>query len=85
MTNELRLNQLRSTIDTLEYPVESEAARDQLAGITLLYADGQEPLVDVISRTNVDVFQDVDDLESEIYTYLPIEAVGEPGQSDGDA
>lgn len=52
--------------------------------MTLLYADGEEPLADVVARSNEDTFDDPDDLETEVYNNLPVEAVGEPGQSEGE-
>mgnify|MGYP006293389109 CR=1 FL=1 len=85
MVNEVRLNKLRPVIEALEYPIGKEAAREKLADVRLLYADGEEPLKDVLARANTDTFDDPDDIEAEIYNNLPIEAVGEPGQSEGDA
>lgn len=85
MTDEIHLNELRSLIEGLEYPIEKDDAREELADVRLLYADGEESLSAVISRTQAETFDGADDLEAEIYNNLPIEAVGEPGQSDGDA
>lgn len=78
------LNRLRTVIDPLSYPISRDAAREGLSDVMLLYADGDEPLADVVGRSNVDTFEDVADLETEIYNNLPVEAVGEPGQSEGD-
>lgn len=85
MANEVHLNRIRTVIEALEYPIGKEDAREELADVRLLYADGEEPLSDVISRTHAESFEGADDLEAEIYNNLPIEAVGEPGQSEGDA
>lgn len=84
MTDEVMLNRLRSVIEPLSYPISRDAARGELSDVTLLYADGEEPLADVVARSNVDAFEDVSDLETEIYNNLPVEAVGEPGQSEGE-
>lgn len=78
------LNRLRTEIDSLSYPVSRDAAREELSDVTLLYADGEEPLADVVARSNEDTFDDPEDLETEVYNNLPVEAVGEPGQSEGE-
>jgi len=84
MTREVTLNQLRTVIDSLQYPISRAEARETVSDVTLVYADGEEPLAAVIARSNADAFGDVDDLEAEIYSNLPVEAVGEPGQSEGE-
>nr|WP_245710107.1 hypothetical protein [Halopenitus malekzadehii] len=53
--------------------------------MTLLYADGRESLAAVVARSNDDVFRSMEDLEAAVFGNVPVEAVGEPGQSDGDA
>lgn len=78
------LNRLRTVLDSLDYPIPKEEAREALTDVTLLYADGDEPLADVVGRVNVEAFADLEDLETEIYNNLPVEAVGEPGQSEGE-
>lgn len=85
MTEPVKLSHLRDVLDSIEYPISKSDARDETAGIVLQYADGEERLSAVISRANDDTFEGVDDLEAEIYGNLPIEAVGEPGQSEGDS
>ena len=78
------LNRLRTVRDPLADPIPTEEARESLSDVTLLYADGDEPLADVVERSNVDAFEDPEDLETEIFNNLPVEAVGEPGQSEGE-
>jgi hypothetical protein len=78
------LNRLSAVLESLDYPLSKAAVREWVSDITLLYADGEEPLADVVSRTNVDSFADAADLEAEIFSNLPVEAVGEPGQSEGE-
>ncbi|MFC6615651.1 hypothetical protein ACFQAS_11960 [Halopenitus salinus] len=85
MSTEVRLNRLHTVIDALEYPIERETAREELSDVTLVYADGREPLAAVVARSNDDVFGSAEDLEAEVYGNAPVEAVGEPGQSEGDA
>lgn len=85
MKQEVKLNHLHDELASLQYPVSQAEASEVLAGVTLLYADGEESLAAVVARSTVDEFADAADLESEIYGNLPVEAVGEPGQSEGDA
>ena len=84
MTREVTLNQLRSVLEALDYPVSRGDAREDVSDVTLSYADGRESLAAVVERTNQETFEGVDDLETEIYNNLPVEAVGEPGQSEGE-
>lgn len=84
MTDEVDLSRLHRVLDSLEYPLSKGEARERVADVTLLYADGEEPLAAVVSRSNDDHFEDVAELEAEIYNNLPVEAVGEPGQSEGE-
>ncbi|MFB6170469.1 MAG: hypothetical protein ABEJ06_04905, partial [Haloarculaceae archaeon] len=80
----VKLSRLRGLLDSLDYPLTNARAREAVEGVTLVYADGEEPLDDVVGRSNAESFADAADLEAEIYTNLPVEAVGEPGQSEGE-
>lgn len=82
---EIKLNRIESELVTLDYPASREDALEQFDDIVLLYADGREPLRDVIDRINDDEFGSPDELQSELLGNVPVEAVGEPGQSEGDA
>lgn len=84
MDDAVKLNRLRSVIGSIQYPLTNEEVRALVGDVTLLYADGQEPLGAVLRRSNDDDFDRVADLEAEIYTNVPVEAVGEPGQSEGE-
>jgi len=84
MSKTVKLNELRDEIGDIDYPVSRDAASKETSGVTLRYADGEEPLADVIRRSNETEFGSVDDLEAEVYSNLPTEAVGEPGQSEGE-
>lgn len=84
MTEEVKLSHLRDRLDSLEYPLTQKEVQEAVSGVTLLYADGEESLEAVISRSNENRFEGVEDLEAEIYANLPVEAVGEPGQSEGE-
>jgi hypothetical protein len=82
---ELKLNGLYEQFETLDYPLDRETAAESFDDTTLLMADGQTNLGELIERTHAPSFESAEDLFVELQTVLPIEAVGEPGQSDGDA
>lgn len=63
--------------------VQAELVDGQFS-IDVLYADGEEPLAAVVSRSNDDIFETLEDLEAESYNNLPVDAGGEPGQSEGE-
>ncbi|MGB9963793.1 hypothetical protein [Halobacterium sp. CBA1126] len=84
MARELKLNELRSELDTLTYPATREDVLAEFDDVVLRFADGDERLGDVVERITEDVFVSPDDLEAAVYNNLPTEAVGEPGQSEGD-
>lgn len=84
MTDEVRLSRVRTVLERLSYPVTTDEAQVQLDGTTVLFADGDEPISSVIARSSVERFDSVKELESELFSHLPVEAVGEPGQSEGD-
>ncbi len=83
--SELKLNTLYEQFETLEYPLNRETAAESFERSTLLMADGETNLGTLIGRTRTPTFDSPEDLFVELQTVLPIEAVGEPGQSDGDA
>lgn len=84
MDGEIRLNQLESVIGPLAYPISNDATCEAVAGVTLVYPDGEEPLSAVVARSQAETFDSVEDLETEVFSNVPTEAVGEPGQSEGD-
>lgn len=53
--------------------------------MTLLLADGETKVENVVLEMQDDEFGSPTELEEGLYANLPIEAVGEPGQSEGDA
>jgi len=85
MTRKVALNRLTHELERHQYPLTVDDAAAEMDNVVLEYADGEEALADVLDRSNEDVFVSPDDLESEIFGLLPTEAVGEPGQSEGDA
>lgn len=84
MTRRVKLNHVHELLTELSYPVDNETASSQLDDVTLVYADGEESLHAVLERSNEDEHHTAEDLESEIYSNLPVEAVGEPGQAEGE-
>lgn len=80
----LKLNELTDRFDTLDFPATREEVLDELGDTILQYADGEERLGDVLSRSTTDVYQDPDELDAEIRGNLSTEALGEPGQSEGE-
>ena len=84
MTREVKLNELGELFGGETYPLSVPAARSSFDDVTLVYADGTEPLADVLDRVQDDQFESVDDAQSSILNVVPVEGVGEPGQSEGE-
>ena len=57
----------------------------EFVDVTLTFADGEANLGELVSEVGSDAFHGPDELYAELQNVLPVEAVGEPGQSDGDA
>ena len=85
MERPVKLSRIEPVLDTLDYPVTRTDAAAQLSDVTLQLADGETNLGEAIAVARSDAFGSVDDLETALFNVLPIEALGEPGQSDGDA
>ena len=84
MAREVKLNELDAAFEGLSFPVQRETVASELGDVVLRYADGEERFADVLDRVDTQSFADRDELETEIYNVLPVEAVGEPGQSEGE-
>lgn len=84
MPREVHLNEFDSLLEELSYPVDAATVRETYEDVVLVYADGEERLVDVLDRTASESFESPDDLSMEVFSELPVEAVGEPGQSEGE-
>jgi hypothetical protein len=85
MTDRLKLNEVQSAFESLEYPATRDAVAERFEDTTLALADGETNLGRVVSEVPADSFSGPDDLFAELNNALPVEAVGEPGQSEGDA
>ncbi|KAB1196391.1 MULTISPECIES: hypothetical protein [Haloferax] len=85
MQDSIKLSRVEPILQDISYPTTRRDAADAFDGVTLLFADGNADLGDVIRTCFTDEFVDSRDLFYELNNALPIEALGEPGQSDGDA
>lgn len=84
MTREVKLSRVDNVLDELSYPIPRDDAAVELEGVTLLLADGEANLGELVSETGSDSYSSTDDLKSELHNSLPREAVGEPYQSEGE-
>ncbi|ELY51540.1 DUF5789 family protein [Natronococcus jeotgali] len=82
--DEVKLSRIDDALEELSYPIDADAAASELAGVTLLLADGERDLGELLERANAERFESADDLETELHNVLPREAVGEPYQSEGE-
>ncbi|GAB3021313.1 DUF5789 family protein [Natronobiforma cellulositropha] len=80
----VKLSRVETALEELTYPVARTTASDQLAGTTLLLADGERDLGELVGRIESPRFDTAEDLGSELHNVLPREAVGEPYQSEGE-
>lgn len=85
MGREVELSRIEGTLQELEYPIARESAAGQLADVTLILADGEANLGELIAASAADAFESPDDVISGLHNALPRGAVGEPYQSDGDS
>ncbi|EMA05595.1 hypothetical protein SAMN05443574_13417 [Haloarcula vallismortis] len=84
MTREVKLNKLTALLETATYPLSVETAQAEFDDVQLVYADGSEPLTTLLARVNDEQFDSPDEAQSSIYNAIPVEGVGEPGQSEGE-
>jgi len=84
MTREVRLNELTELLESASYPLSVEAAQSEFGDVHLQYADGAEPLDEVLARLEDDQFDSAEEAQSSIFNTVPVEGVGEPGQSEGE-
>jgi hypothetical protein len=84
MAREVKLSRVDEVLDALSYPIPRDDAAIELEEVTVLLADGEANLGELVSETGSDAFSSRDDLKTEIHNTLPREAVGEPYQSEGE-
>ncbi|MFC7045050.1 DUF5789 family protein [Halobacteriaceae archaeon GCM10025711] len=84
MVREVNLNDVAAVLAELSYPASKDEVRKAFGDVLLRYADGEERLGVVLDRVEDDEFDSVDDLQTDLFNQFPTEAVGEPGQSEGE-
>ncbi|WP_408959470.1 hypothetical protein [Natrinema sp. 74] len=82
--SEVKLSRIESVLADLEYPIATDQAATELEDVTLLLADGERNLGELVEQSDSVRFESADDLESDLHNVLPREAVGEPYQSEGE-
>lgn len=85
MGERVKLSRVESAFERLEFPVTRDDAAAELVDVTVVFPDGEANLGERVSETGSDAFHGPDELHAELGNVLPVESVGEPGQSDGDA
>ncbi|KTG07579.1 DUF5789 family protein [Haloferax profundi] len=85
MQDRIKLSRVEPVLEGITYPTTRRDAAAAFDGVTVLLADGNADLGEVIRGCFTDEFADSRELYYELNMAMPIEAVGEPGQSDGDA
>jgi hypothetical protein len=85
MSREIRLNEMTSVLRPLEYPLNPTAVAAACDDVTLVLADGEANMGEVLRHSDRDSFASAEDAEAELMSLLPRNAVGEPFQSEGDA
>lgn len=85
MTDRIKINRVKNVLDRVDYPIGRDDAVTEFDDVTLVFADGEANLGELIANCDRTEFGSADDLDTELNNVMPIEAVGEPGQSDGDA
>ncbi|WP_266075421.1 DUF5789 family protein [Haladaptatus caseinilyticus] len=84
MAHTVKFSHLESELQRLSYPVSRDEAAEALDDVTVLFAEGQENLGELVAQTEQDEYESVEDIDAEINNVLPREAVGEPYQSEGE-
>lgn len=85
MSERSKLSRLLSRLQEAEYPADRGSLADTFRDHVLTYADGETNLGEFVGNLDEQRFDTASDLHETIQTELPVEAVGELGQSKGDA
>jgi hypothetical protein len=85
MSERVKLSRVETLFEELDYPVTRDDAAAEYVDVTITFADGEANLGELVSEVGSDAFHGPDELFAELQNVLPVEAVGEPGQSEGDA
>lgn len=81
---ELKLTDLPGHAETFDYPLDRAEAATACSDVTLLLADGEANLGDMVADGDRDRFSSPDDFLTAVQNALPRGAVGEPFQSEGE-
>lgn len=84
MGREVRLSRVVPLLSDLDFPMSRDAVVEHYDDVTLLLADGEVNLADLLAESGDEAFDSVDDLVLEVMNLLPQRAVGEPYQSEGE-
>ena len=84
MSTEVKLEQLYSFLDGIDYPCSTVEAAEQVDDVTLVLADGTVEFEAILDQSTSETFASADELGNEVMSLLPREAVGEPYQSEGE-
>jgi len=85
MTDEISLSRVEGEFEAFSFPTTRSDLAESCAGTTVLFADGDADLGELVAEIDQERFESPEDAYVALQNVLPIEAVGEPGQSDGDA
>ena len=85
MPEEVELSRVESLFADLRYPVTRADAAAAFAGTTVRFAGGDANLGKLVSEVGSDSFSGPEELFAEVQTVPPVEGVGDPDQSEGDA
>ena len=84
MDSTVKLSRVDGVLEELTYPIECSTAASEFEGVTVLLADGEVDLGELIAKSDRPRFESVPDLRTELHNVLPRKAVGEPYQSEGE-
>lgn len=85
MGDTVKLSRVESRFAELDYPITRTDAAEEFSETTLVFADGEANLGELVDGMESKRFDGADELAAELNNTLPVEALGEPGQSEGDA
>ena len=84
MTRDVRLSRVQAVLAEVDYPTSRETAASTFDDVTLLLADGETNLGAAVRDLGTEEFASAEELEAEVYSTLPRNAVGEPYQAEGE-
>lgn len=85
MSRTVKLSRVESLFEELEYPVGRREASEEFSDVTVELADGEANLGELVADCPSEEYDDAGELHNDLQGVLPTEALGEPGQSEGDS